>query len=70
MRSVFVKPADGTKVRNPDAGFAHLPPEGAKVHMSPYWKQMIREGAVTETQPPSAKPAPARHKAAPRHAEE
>lgn len=60
---IFIKPAGGHKVRNPDNGYAHLPSSGDFVMKSPYWLRKIKEGAVEEVDmskpaKPAPKPAP------------
>lgn len=61
---IFVKPAAGLVVRNPDTGYQPLPPEGAPVQDSPYWRAHKRQGAVSISNDPapkaavSAKPTP------------
>lgn len=51
---IKVKPAPGIIVRNPEAGFIPLPPEGAEVVRTIYWLKREREGAVTITELPKA----------------
>lgn len=42
---LFVKPAQGLKVRNPATG-QPIPIEGAKVPASPYWRRRLADGDV------------------------
>lgn len=53
---IYAKPKPGAHVRNPDTGFQPLPPEGAPVMDSTYWRQLERMGDVTITKgpPPAA----------------
>lgn len=50
MTKLFVKPADGLKVRNPRGG--HLPAKGAEVTLSPFWTRRLNAGDVVETTKP------------------
>lgn len=62
---IFVKPAAGVLVRNPENSFAHLPEEGTVVRADYYWHQLAAEGSVTISKDlPSDKPKAAA-KAAP-----
>ena len=54
MKTIYVTPAKGVLVRNPDANYQHLPEQGELVQSSPYWKRLEREGAVTVGAPPSS----------------
>lgn len=49
---MFVRPAEGLRVRDPDLR-DHLPPEGREVPDSAYWTRRLRDGDVI------AGPAPA-----------
>ena len=54
--ALFVKPAvlpDGgaALVRQPERGYAPLPPEGAPVPPSTYWLRRLRDGDVVEADP-------------------
>lgn len=57
MPIIHVKPAPDKQIRNPDAGFAPLPPAGDSVMDSAYWRMHARNGDVTIGAPP-APPAP------------
>lgn len=46
MSKEFLRPEQGRKVRTPDGGV--LPPEGAKVEMSSYWRRRLRDGGVVK----------------------
>ncbi|RJX35664.1 MAG: DUF2635 domain-containing protein [Desulfarculus sp.] len=48
-------PAPGLVVRDPET-FAPLPPEGAPKPLNSYWRRRLRDGDVTQGQPPAAKP--------------
>jgi hypothetical protein len=48
-----VAPVAGFKVRDPDAGFQHIPEAGETVRFSSYWRRMISEGAVTIVEDPT-----------------
>lgn len=54
---MFVKPAHGVKVRDPDSRL-HLPEEGREVPESSFWIRRLRAGdvvQVTQQQPVQAK---------------
>lgn len=53
MKTVFVVPKEGLKVRNPKDG-AHLPDAGAEVPLDTYWRRRLRDGDVIEGKPPRA----------------
>lgn len=55
---IYVTPAPGAQVRNPDTGYQPLPPEGAPVQESTYWRQLERMGDVTISSGPPAKAPP------------
>lgn len=40
-----LEPVAGRKVRTPEGGV--LPPEGAAVEMTPFWRRRLKEGDVT-----------------------
>jgi hypothetical protein len=42
---MFVKPAPGLKVRDPDSKL-HLPESGKEVHESTYWLRRLADGDV------------------------
>ena len=48
---MFVKPADGLKVRDEASG-QHLPPEGKEVPETTYWLRRLRSGDVVRIDPP------------------
>lgn len=55
---MFVKPAEGRKVRNPISK-QHLPAAGAEVPESTFWIRRLRDGDVVRAEPPKAvEPAP------------
>ena len=54
MSMKFLKPGKGLLVRLEDCT-RHLLAEGEHVVMSAYWRRRVRDGDVTEAQPP--KPA-------------
>jgi hypothetical protein len=47
---MFVKPADGLKVRDPHSR-RHLPPQGAFVPREPYWLRRLDDGDVVDATP-------------------
>jgi hypothetical protein len=51
MPGLFVKPAEGLKVRDPDTR-RHLPEEGAAVPRSTYWLRRLRDGDVVAASAP------------------
>ena len=52
---MFVKPAEGLKVRDP-ISLVHLPAEGAEVPESSFWLRRLRSGDVFATTPPPVVP--------------
>lgn len=52
-RELFVKPATGVSVVNPDTGLP-IPPEGACVPNDKYWRRRLNDGDVTEAVQPAA----------------
>lgn len=46
MGKLFVRPAEGLKVRDIERD-GYLPPEGAEVTDSPYWRRLLRYKNVT-----------------------
>lgn len=46
---MFVKPAAGLKVRDPDS-LLHLPPEGAEVPESQFWFRRLAAGDVVRVE--------------------
>lgn len=57
-RTVFVKPGQHDVVLMPERNMAKLPPEGAVVELTPYWRGRLRDGDVVEVDAPNP-PAPA-----------
>jgi hypothetical protein len=58
---MFVIPADGLLVPNPEAprgGPRHLPPEGAEVPDTAYWRRRLADGEVREGEAPKPPAAP------------
>ena len=53
--SVYVKPAPGLIVRDPDTR-EPLPAAGAWVPRTTYWVRRLRDGDVAEAAPPPAEP--------------
>lgn len=45
---LFVKPAQGLKIPNPETG-RDLPPYGALVGNTVYWRRLLRDLSVVET---------------------
>lgn len=56
---MFLKPASGRQVPDPDRG-GFLPPEGRNVVPHQYWLRRLQDGDVVESSPPQPK---APHKA-------
>ena len=57
---MFVKPAEGLKVRRPPPSSQFLPAGGAEVNLHEagmYWARRLRDGDVVEVEPPSVQPA-------------
>jgi hypothetical protein len=50
-RHVWLKPADGLAVVDPETG-KNLPPEGALVENSKYWRRRLKDGDVLEAAAP------------------
>ncbi|MDH5185174.1 MAG: DUF2635 domain-containing protein [Gammaproteobacteria bacterium] len=51
MNTVFVKPADGMKVRFPDKPDKILSVDGEEVPRTPFWIRRIADGSVVEAKP-------------------
>ncbi len=50
---MFVKPAKGVNVRNPDSmQLEHIPATGAEVPESTYWNRRLKSGDVVRCAPP------------------
>lgn len=58
-KSVFVKPAEGLKVRDP-VTMDHLPATGAEVPRTTYWLRRLRDGDVVQAKRAARKPAKAK----------
>lgn len=59
LKPIYVVPAPGAIVRDPDRGYVPIPPGGMPVIPGPYWRRQIRSGAVVVRKPPpAAAPAP------------
>lgn len=56
---IYVTPATGKHVRNPDTGYQPLPPEGAWAQESTYWRQLQRFGDVAISTSGPSTPTPA-----------
>jgi hypothetical protein len=54
MSKRFVIPQVGV-VRNPERGFEPLPPQGAEVTDSKYWRRRIEDGDVVLSEAPKKK---------------
>lgn len=46
--TVYVKPGQHDVVLIPERNMAKLPPEGALVELTPYWRGRLRDGDVIE----------------------
>lgn len=54
---VFLKPAAGLKVRNPQKDGAHMPAEGDAVTLDTHFRRLLKAGDVAlATQPGKPKP--------------
>lgn len=53
MKTLFIKPAPGLKVRKPDGG--ELKPDGEQVEPSSYWLRRLADGDVVESKPVKTK---------------
>lgn len=47
MRQLYIVPAPGLIVRDPEADNTLVPKEGKRVNASPYWWRQVRDGSVT-----------------------
>jgi len=54
MNRLYVKPAEGSTVRDPGRDGAVLPPEGDFVPREIFWLRRIAQGDVVEARPPKA----------------
>lgn len=61
MQKAWLKPADGLLVRYEQPERGHVPPEGAEVTMSKYYRRRIADGDLTRGRKP-AKPAGSKEK--------
>lgn len=59
MQSVYVKPKEGGRVRQPERASRVMPAEGALVPRNGYYTRLILAGDVVITDVPKAAPAPA-----------
>ncbi|ADJ23038.1 phage-like protein [Hyphomicrobium denitrificans ATCC 51888] len=57
--TLFVKPGQHDVVLMPERNMAKLPPEGALVELTPYWRARLRDGDVTEAISPASAEATA-----------
>lgn len=55
---IYVKPADGLKVRRPEKNHEHLPPEGDYVPKNAYWMRRLNDGDVITAAAPDAAKKP------------
>lgn len=53
MSSVYVKPREGGKVRQPERGGRAMSDTGAHVERDAYYERLILSGDVVECEPPS-----------------
>lgn len=56
--TVFVKPGQHEVVLMPERNMAKLPPEGALIELTPYWRGRLRDGDVVEATPPESAETP------------
>lgn len=54
--TMFVRPADGLKIRDPETG-NYLPETGQIVPRSSFWLRRLKDGDVVESTAPSASAA-------------
>ncbi|MBX6382081.1 MAG: DUF2635 domain-containing protein [Microbispora sp.] len=54
---MYVKPAPGLAVRDPDLR-DFLPPEGREVPENTYWAARLRDGDVLAAEPPTGEETP------------
>lgn len=57
MTSIYVKPADGGRVRMPEQGSRVMPSEGASVPRNSYYETLLTQGDVVECEAPTKTPA-------------
>lgn len=48
---MFIKPAPGLTVRDPDRGLAPIPVDGIEVPNSSYWLRRLADGDVVDATP-------------------
>lgn len=60
MSQIFIKPREGLLVPDPGNGFRPLPPEGAQVEESRYWKRRLADGDVAPARATATPKAPAK----------
>lgn len=53
MKKIFLKPAKGLKVRDPDRG-DFLPDDGREVVLTTFWRRRLRDGDVVEAKTQSS----------------
>jgi hypothetical protein len=58
MDTVFVKPAEGGRIRQPDRNSQVMPAAGALVPRDGYYERLIASGDLIETTPPAPPKAP------------
>ncbi|EEC0182716.1 DUF2635 domain-containing protein [Salmonella enterica subsp. enterica] len=56
MKTLFIKPAPGRMVRDPDT-LEFLKPDGEEKPFTPYWCRRLDDGDVTGFNPNEAQPA-------------
>lgn len=56
LQTVYVKPKEGGRVRQPERGSRVMPAEGALVQRNGYYTRLILAGDVVVTEPPKAPP--------------
>lgn len=69
MDTVYVKPTEGARIRQPERGSEVMPDAGALVPRDTYYERLLIGGDVVEADPPKAsipdpQPAPAPDKPA------
>lgn len=57
MSKVYVVPAPGGRIRQPERRFRVMPPEGDFVPRDAHYERLILSGDVIVTDPPNKKPA-------------
>lgn len=64
MRTAFLRPRPGIKIRRPERLSEHLPADGATVTLTDFWRRRITDGDVEEVKAPPAPHKPAAKPAA------